>query len=88
MIKLIITDMDGTFLNSKGGYNRDLFQDVITLMKEKGVKFAPCTGRQCEHVEELLGDHAKDFLILGDSAARIKYKGEAYINHCLKMNLA
>lgn len=76
MIKLIVTDMDGTFLNSQGSYNKELFQEVITLMDEKGVKFAPCTGKQCERVEEILGEHAKDFLILGDSAARIKYNGE------------
>ena len=85
MIKLIVTDMDGTFLNSKGDYNRELFQDVITLMDEKGVKFAPCTGKQCERVEELLGDHAKECLILGDSATRIKYQGE-YIYQSLLEN--
>ena len=72
MIKLIVTDMDGTFLNSQGSYNKELFQEVITIMDEKGVKFAPCTGKQCERVEEILGEHAKDFLILGDSAAGIK----------------
>ena len=85
MIKLIVTDMDGTFLNSKGDYNRELFQDVVTLMKEKGVRFAPCTGKQCERVEELLGDHAKDCLILGDSATRIKHQGE-YLYQSLLTN--
>ena len=87
MIKLIITDMDGTFLNSKGDYNRELFQDVITLMNQKGVKFAPCTGKQCERVEELFGEHAKDFLILGDSAARIKHQGEYIYQSLLKNEL-
>lgn len=28
MIKLIITDLDGTFLDEKGDYNREMFQDV------------------------------------------------------------
>lgn len=40
MIKLIITDMDGTFLNRHGDYNRELFQQVVTSMQEHGVKFA------------------------------------------------
>lgn len=76
MIKLVLTDMDGTFLNNQGDFNRALYQDVKQLMKEKDVKFAPVTGKQCERVEELFGDESKDLWILGDSATRIKHNGE------------
>ncbi|POP45994.1 hydrolase [Superficieibacter electus] len=76
MIKLIITDLDGTFLNSHGEYDRALFADVRALMAEKGVHFAACTGKQCERVEELFGDFSRDVWIVGDSATRIKYNGE------------
>lgn len=76
MIKLIISDMDGTFLNSHGDYNRELFEDVKKLMAEKQVLFALCTGKQCERVEELFGSDSANFWILGDSASRIKYNGE------------
>ncbi|ACS85589.1 HAD-IIB family hydrolase [Musicola paradisiaca] len=75
MIKLIITDLDGTFLNSAGDFNRMLFPDVNALMQRKGVHFAPCTGKQCDRVEELFGASAADFWILGDSATRIKHRG-------------
>jgi len=73
MIKLVLTDMDGTFLNNSGDFNRELFKDVKKVMEEKGVVFAPVTGKQCERVEELFGDDVKDFWILGDSATRIKH---------------
>ena len=53
MIKLILTDMDGTFLNSQGDFNRELFKQVKQMMEEKGVVFAPCTGKQSERVEEI-----------------------------------
>ncbi|MBD3861619.1 Cof-type HAD-IIB family hydrolase [Bacillus sp. 28A-2] len=76
MIKLIITDLDGTFLNRKGDYDREFFQSVKNLMVEKNVAFAPCTGKQCERVEALFGQDAKDFWILGDSATRIKKDGK------------
>lgn len=76
MIKLVLTDMDGTFLNNSGEFNRGLFQHVKQMMKEKGVVFAPVTGKQCERVEELFGDDANDLWILGDSATRIKHNGE------------
>ncbi|MEK5520540.1 HAD family hydrolase [Heyndrickxia sp. FSL W8-0423] len=76
MIKLVLSDMDGTFLNNSGDFNRELYRDVKKLMKEKGVVFAPVTGKQCERVEELFGDDANDLWILGDSATRIKHNGE------------
>lgn len=76
MIKLIITDLDGTFLNSHGDYNRRLFPTVKKLMQAQSVEFALCTGKQCERVEELFGEQARQFWILGDSATRIKHYGD------------
>ncbi|RTR29196.1 HAD family phosphatase [Robertmurraya yapensis] len=76
MIKLVLTDMDGTFLNNSGDFNRALYKDVKQMMKEKGVVFAPVTGKQCERVEELFGEDAEGLWILGDSATRIKHNGE------------
>ncbi|WP_138495853.1 HAD family hydrolase [Paenibacillus pinistramenti] len=76
MIKLVLTDMDGTFLDNSGEFNRELYKDVRKLLQDKGVHFAPVTGKQCERVEELFGEDAKDLWILGDSATRIKHNGE------------
>lgn len=53
MIKLVITDMDGTFLDSKGEYNREFYQEIKDLMIQKNVAFAACTGKQCDRVEQL-----------------------------------
>jgi len=87
MIKLIITDLDGTFLNSHGDFNRELFSEVNGLMKRKNVHFAICTGKQCERVEELFGDDVHDFWVLGDSAARIKHKNEYVYQSLIKNQL-
>lgn len=87
MIKLIVTDMDGTFLNSQGDYNRELFKQVVSCMQAHGVAFAPCTGKQVERVEELLGEQSKDFWILGDSATRIKHQGEFVYQSLLNNDL-
>ncbi|MGG3944222.1 HAD family hydrolase [Peribacillus psychrosaccharolyticus] len=76
MIKLVLSDMDGTFLNNSGDFNRELYQNVKKIMKQKGVIFAPVTGKQCERVEEIFGEDADDLWILGDSATRIKHNKE------------
>ncbi len=86
MIKLILTDLDGTFLNSKGDFDKVLYQQVKQLMDEQMIHFAPCTGKQCERVEELFGPPlSKDLWILGDSATRIKHKNE-YVYESLLPN--
>ncbi|HGF4087910.1 TPA: Cof-type HAD-IIB family hydrolase [Yersinia enterocolitica] len=87
MIKLIITDLDGTFLDEKRDYNREMFQDVKKIMVQKGVHFAICTGKQYERVEELFKGDAEQFWILGDSATRIKYKGEYVYQSLIKNQL-
>lgn len=61
MIKLVITDLDGTFLNNQGDFDRTLFEKTKRVMEEQHVAFAICTGKQCERVEALFGEDAKDF---------------------------
>ncbi len=39
-IKLIATDMDGTFLNDQHQYDQDLLRKVLASCKEKGIYFA------------------------------------------------
>ncbi|MCX8656736.1 Cof-type HAD-IIB family hydrolase [Gilliamella sp. B2894] len=76
MIKLIISDLDGTFLNEQGDYDRELFAKVYAQMTNENVHFVACTGKQCERVEELFGDESKRIWIVGDSATAIKFNGE------------
>lgn len=85
MIKLIITDLDGTFLNNKGEFDKAYYKKVRQQMNEQKVYFAACTGKQCERVEELFGDETKDIWILGDSATRIKHEGQ-YVYESLLPN--
>ncbi|MBE7355561.1 Cof-type HAD-IIB family hydrolase [Staphylococcus haemolyticus] len=72
MFKLVVTDMDGTFLNSKSSFNREKFQSLLTQLRDKDIRFAFCTGKQNERVDAIVGDLTKDVFIIGDSASRIK----------------
>lgn len=85
MIKLIITDLDGTFLNSQGSFDKAYYKKVRQLMQKKEVVFAVCTGKQCERVEELFGEElSQEIWILGDSATRIKHRGQYVYESLLK----
>lgn len=75
MIKLILSDMDGTLLNSDGHVDEVKLKAMQRLMAQAGVHFAAVTGKQAERVEALFGDLVEDVWILGDSATRIKRNG-------------
>ena len=59
MIKLMATDMDGTWLNSKKEYDHEKFEQMMKLAKEQGVKFVIASGNQYEN---LLTRFPKEYL--------------------------
>ncbi|MFM9277585.1 Cof-type HAD-IIB family hydrolase [Paenibacillus jiagnxiensis] len=88
MIKLIVTDLDGTFLNNKGSFDTELFEQVYAEMQKQNIAFAACTGKQCERVEKLFAEHGKGIWILGDSATRIKKDGKLIKEFTIDNHLA
>ena len=79
-IKLIVVDMDGTFLNDDSQFNSETLQLLKENCADQDIRFVFCTGKQCERVENIVGDLATNTFIVGDSATRIKYNGEFIYN--------
>lgn len=88
MFKLVVSDLDGTFLNNSSTFDVELFNQVYGEMQENNISFVACTGKQCERVEELFGEHGKGIWILGDSATRIKKDGVVVKEFTIERNLA
>lgn len=51
MIKLIATDMDGTFLKADKSYDRTLFAKALALMEKRGVRFVVASGNQFNNLK-------------------------------------
>ncbi len=51
MIKLVVTDMDGTFLNDKKEFSEE-FWEIYSKMEEKGIKFVVASGRQYQNLKK------------------------------------
>lgn len=75
MIKLIMSDMDGTLLDEKGMLPPG-FQEVISRLKEKGVLFAPCSGRQYFSLLQTFRGYEDEFLFLAENGTIVMYHGE------------
>ena len=51
MIKLVVTDMDGTFLNDKKEFSEE-FWEIHSKMEEKNIKFVVASGRQYQNLRK------------------------------------
>ncbi|PCF49406.1 HAD family hydrolase [Staphylococcus delphini] len=75
-LQFVVTDMDGTFLDSHSAFDREAFRRLKVRCEEKGIRFVFCTGKQCDRVARILNGLEKDTYIVGDSATRIQYNGD------------
>lgn len=55
-LKLICVDMDGTFLNHDMTYNRERFERLRAIMKQRGIQFAVASGNQYEQLKSFFAN--------------------------------
>src|SRR5680860_952331 len=80
MIKLIVTDMDGTLLNDKHEIHPD-FWEIEDLLFKKGIMLSVASGRQYYNLESKF-DRIKDrMLFFAENGTLVVHKGqELYVN--------
>ncbi len=74
-IKLVVTDMDGTLLNSKHEVS-NLFFEQFKKLKENNVSFVAASGRQYHSILDKLSIIEKDITIVAENGAYIVRSGE------------
>ena len=75
MIKMILSDMDGTLLDNNGCMPPD-FDEVMSLLKERGVLFAPASGRQYTAIINQMPEYESELAFISENGAVAMYKGE------------
>ncbi|SMO61084.1 hypothetical protein SAMN06265379_103354 [Saccharicrinis carchari] len=79
MIKLIVTDMDGTLLNS----NKELspkFESIYKQLRDKGIRFAVASGRPHYSLRPQFEHFTHDIIFIGDNGAYIGTQPEPLIS--------
>ncbi|WP_053986236.1 Cof-type HAD-IIB family hydrolase [Niameybacter massiliensis] len=74
MIKLIISDLDGTLALEDGSFSKETFE-VIHALNKKNIKFAVATGRQGATVENDFKAVLDCIYVIADNGAMIKHQG-------------
>lgn len=69
MIKLILSDLDGTLLPYGQNEMTDRLLNQIGALKEKGILFCPASGRTFPSLKRLFRHTSKDIYFLGENGA-------------------
>lgn len=67
-VKLVVSDMDGTLLNSNHEMSKEFF-NLYTSLQAKGIHFAAASGRQHHSIEEKLSTIKDSISIISDNGA-------------------
>lgn len=72
MIKLIMSDMDGTLLDGNGCLPEE-FGEILTELHKRHVIFAPASGRQYFALRHQFADYADDLLFFAENGTYVSY---------------
>ncbi len=87
-VKLVVTDMDGTLLNSKHEVS-PLFFELFEKLKHHKIQFVAASGRQYHSILDKLKAIEKDITIVAENGAYVVRNGETlFINAFSKETIA
>lgn len=85
MIKLIVSDIDGTLVNNKKEIP-DSFWRTFSLIKEKNIRFCVASGRQMQSLEQLFEPIISEIGFVSDNGALIKFQEQELYETPLEIN--
>lgn len=74
-IRLIVTDMDGTFLNSKHEVSPE-FPEIYEELKKRNILFVPASGRQMMGITKYFGDIEDEMAFIAENGGYLIYKNQ------------
>ena len=77
-VRMVVTDMDGTLLNSKHEVS-SLFFELYAKLKAKNVEVVAASGRQYHSMTDKLSPIAHDLVFIAENGAIIRHKDETLL---------
>ena len=71
MIKLIVTDIDGTLVPDGANEVNPQLYDQILRLREAGIQFAAASGRQWRSIERLFEPGKEKIFYISDNGAYV-----------------
>lgn len=76
MIKAVVTDMDGTFLDACGGFDRERFEWVLTQLEARNIPFIVASGNSLERLLDLFTGFEDRVMFLAENGGLFYHQGE------------
>lgn len=74
-VKMVVTDMDGTLLNSNHEVSERFFE-LFTELKKRDILFVAASGRQYHSIVDKLHRIQDDIIVIAENGALVKQKQE------------
>lgn len=87
MIKLVVSDMDGTLLRDDKYMEPAIFR-IILNMRRQGVTFVAASGRQYQGMHRFFAPVAEDIYFITDNGCRILFREEELFYHPMDQRVA
>ncbi|KQT18191.1 sugar phosphatase [Chryseobacterium sp. Leaf404] len=84
-IKMIVTDMDGTFLNSKYEVSPE-FPEIYEELKKRDILFVPASGRQMSGITKYFGKIESEIGFIAENGGYIIYRNKEIFADRLEQN--
>ncbi|MGM5692765.1 Cof-type HAD-IIB family hydrolase [Streptococcus suis] len=84
MIKLIATDMDGTFLDGQGSFDRERFSRVLDQLDQKKIPFVIASGNGIGRLLQLCQGFENRLIFVADNGAHIYHQGKTLVRRTIQ----
>lgn len=74
--KLFVSDMDGTFLNGQGQYDRRRFEALLDDFEAKGYLFGVASGRGLLALDNLFAGLTNRIAVIAENGGLVRYQGQ------------
>ncbi|HFI0640459.1 TPA: Cof-type HAD-IIB family hydrolase [Streptococcus suis] len=84
MIKLIATDMDGTFLDGQGSFDRERFSRILDGLEEKHIPFVIASGNGIARLLQLFKGFEQRLIFVADNGSHVYQAGKTVIRRSIQ----
>ena len=83
MIKLVATDMDGTFLTNNGYFDSNRLHNILEKFEKNDMLFVAASGRSLMALEKMFAEHANKMAFIAENGTIVKFGEKIIFESCL-----
>ncbi|HFU4500900.1 TPA: Cof-type HAD-IIB family hydrolase [Streptococcus suis] len=83
-VRLIATDMDGTFLDGQGSFDKERFSRILDRLEEKHIPFVIASGNGIARLLQLFKGFEQRLIFVADNGSHVYQAGKTVIRRSIQ----